>query len=439
MEKNIEYLKKDIKQLEELFEALLKERKTKIDNDIKIINKEEQKNKNTNKSICIPVNVININNGYPLLITCINNNLLNEGNDILLNIKGEDYKKLEGKALEKFLLVLYKFVEKLPKKTLENMSGVSNALRNISNENIKNHLHSLFDNIFSKSYCIYNIDRKITLEYAIKFFNANYTKNAKFIISELIERNLYNDFNDKEMINLLLMSLYLKLNNNFIKDNKFERIKKEKTVEAMLINDLENNENNINKKYINFMELKGDLTNCNIAIAKKVFDAISDLDIEINELYINKYANMCEFDKEILWMKSVKIPVYNQELTKEIRKLEASVLWCKKCNTYSLNNKMLKDIYKKLKSDERLSFKNIGELNKVSPLMVLGYNTNVKRKDRHKLLNEVVIPTLGIKKVISHIKFLIDLNENRVTKDYSRALSEWNCDIEMIRDKYKIG
>lgn len=72
-------------------------------------------------------------------------------------------------------------------------------------------------------------------------------------------------------------------------------------------------------------------------------------------------------------------------------------------------------------------------LREESELKKLGYSTSLSREARWDILKNKAIKTLGIKKIMNHISFLISLNRNKKNGDYSRALQEWKYDFERLR------
>lgn len=72
-------------------------------------------------------------------------------------------------------------------------------------------------------------------------------------------------------------------------------------------------------------------------------------------------------------------------------------------------------------------------LSEESDLKKLGYNIGLSREARWNILKNKAIKKLGIDKTISHISFLINLNKDKINKDYSRALEEWRYDLRRLK------
>lgn len=78
-------------------------------------------------------------------------------------------------------------------------------------------------------------------------------------------------------------------------------------------------------------------------------------------------------------------------------------------------------------------------LKKESFLKKAGYSIALGDKQRKKLLNDVIVPQYGLRKTAGMIEFNIDnhsANEEQKQK-YSRALSIWSKDLNMLLEKYE--
>ena len=436
----------EVKEIEEIIDYLIEELKVKEviieeleeKNIMKNQNNEESEENASNESLMLPLEIINIYVAYPLLITYIKNGYMNEFNKVLDIITIDDYKKLNKDNIETIVKCIFKYINKIDKFNKINMKGVSTALKGIVKQDIDKLLPSIFQNILSKKFCVFNIDKKVLLDYAIKYFINDYMDEAKFILSYIINEKFYEEYDNTEIINLIIMSVYFKKYNKILRTSKITSIlNNPNNKDSIFINKFINDDKYIDK-FRNFEEMKSFVKMCNIDLAKKIYEKLSTINKEIQDIYISRSKNICDFDKSSLEVRKQYIPIYDMKNNKKIRALETNVLWCQKCNKYSLNSILLQEIYKLLNINEGLKFVNLGGLNQMSPLMILGYNTTVDRNKRWDLLEKRIIPTLGVRKVVNHIRFLINLNKNKVNKDFSRSLMEWKYDLDEIKQKYNI-
>ena len=434
----------EISEIEEIIDYLIQELNVKeviikeLEEENIILN-QDKKNKVIDEAIMLPLQIINIYVAYPLLLTYIKNGYIDEFNKVLETIPIEDYEKLKVDNIKTIIKCIFKYINKLDKFNKFNMSGISNSLKGIINQDIDKFLPSLFENIFSKTFCMFNIDSKVVLDYAIKYFINDYMDEAKFILSYIITEEFYDEYDKSELINLIIMSVYYKEYNKILKTSKIKDIlNNSNNKDSIFINNFISDNSKYIDKFNSFEEMSSFIKMCNIDLAKKIYEKLSSINKEIQEIYISKSKSICDFDKSNLEIRQQYIPIYDMKNNKKTRVLQTKVLWCKKCNKYSLNNTLLKEIYKLLNINEGLKFVNLGGLNLMSPLMILGYTTKLNRNNRWELLSERIIPTLGVNKVVNHIRFLINLNKNKVNKDFSKSLIEWEYDLKRITQTYHL-
>lgn len=156
----------------------------------------------------------------------------------------------------------------------------------------------------------------------------------------------------------------------------------------------------------------------------------------VDKLHISSRIKSCDKDKNDLIRKRVKLAVYNKNITNKKGSVEASVYYCKKCNRYSVNAELIRSIYNSIDTKkDSIKFESEEGLNQVSIVNALGYNTSVEKRERFKIIEEVIIPTLGAKRLISHLKFLVNLQKNN-KKDFSNAIAIWIHDIAFLEKNY---
>ena len=98
---------------------------------------------------------------------------------------------------------------------------------------------------------------------------------------------------------------------------------------------------------------------------------------------------------------------------------------------------IIKSLYKVSSDSKRVELSkgnnedfDVGNLNTESDIKKLGYSTSLSREERWNILNNKVIPRIGKRKVIGHIKFLIKMNQGR--EIMANAVKEWRYDLERL-------
>lgn len=415
-----------------------------IDSLIELLEEKEQliisqaneinKLKDSKDSVIVPLAIMNIQLIYTLLLTYSKYEMFNEISKILNSITPDDINKLKLKNKEQMLKCIIKYLNNFNENTDVNIVGVNNILTYILNGDISEELNSIYKDLFINDRYSFIISRSNILLYLIKLFLNDYHNEAKEVLKIIINKKYYADFNHKELVNFLMVRAYY---NKFNKDNDNldSFIKQNTNKEISFLRNLDKNKGKRIETYLDFDDITKNIKECNIDVAKKLYEIYINSRPEIDDLYISK-NNKCENDNNELKMVKANIPIYNIIENKKTRVLETDVLWCKCCNKFSLTTKLLEEVYKVLNVSEGIKYKSLSGLNLKSQLMILGYNTNLDRERRWELLQNRVIPTLGYSKVFNHISFLINLNKNKINKDFSRSLTEWNHDLSKLRNKY---
>lgn len=422
---------KEIIEVENIIDDLIEliERKDQI---IKNNKSEINKLKENKYAVNVPLEIINLELAYVLLVTYSKNNIYNEMIKILNILNDNRISKLPIKNKEIILKCILKYINNMDTNSNENIQVINDILAYILNGDISEELNNIYKVLILNDKYSSIINESNVLVYLTKLFLNDYHNDAKSVLKLIISKKYYRTYNQTEMIDLLMIREYynqlnkVKVNDNisiFIKENKNKDVKLIKKIGQSIEN------------YLNFNEFEKNIEGCNLDIAKKLYKLYERSKREIENVHICK-NNKCEYDDTDLKKIKVNIPVYNIKEKKKTRALETEALWCRSCNKYYLTTKLLQGIYKKLNINEGIKYKSISGLNLMSQLMILGYNTNVDREKRWELLENRIIPTLGYNKVFNHISFLINLNKNKVSKDFSRSLTEWKYDLLNLKSKY---
>lgn len=210
----------------------------------------------------------------------------------------------------------------------------------------------------------------------------------------------------------------------------------------------------------------------NLESIKREKEEIENIPVVGSLFRIKNKKKCCPYDETILQYKLCKINYYDSYDNSIEGNIEARVLYCSKCNKYFANHDIIKEIEKNNHMKEyRLNIKPIKNsksavvqkkpsydytvqgsltnvntnssyersevnLNPKSDLAALGYSTQLSRKERWRILTEKAIPKIGVSRTIGHISWLIRLKKADKLRDYSRAISEWEYDLKMIKNKY---
>ena len=415
-----------------------------IDSLIKLVEEKEQfiegqvnkisELKNNKESLVVPLKIMNIQLSYTLLLTYSKYEMFDEISKILDTITAEDINKLKLNNKEQILKCIIKYLNNFNKNTDTNTLGINNILSFILSGDISEELNKILIKIFMNDKYLLIISKSNVLLYLIKLFLNDYHTESKELFKLIINKKYYVEYSHKELINLLMIRAYY-TEFNKVNDNLYSFIKSNTNKEINYLRNLNENKDKGILYYLNFEDITNNIKECNIDIAKKLYEFYMANRREIEDIYINK-NNKCDYDNNDLKTIKAIIPIYNIIENKKTRILQTDVLWCKCCNKYSLTTKLLENIYKLLNVNEGIKYKSLNGLNLKSQLMILGYNTNVDRERRWELLQNRIVPTLGYNKVFNHINFLINLNKNKVNKDFSRSLTEWNHDLSKLRNRY---
>ena len=447
-EKNAEIIRL-VKEINEK-DIKIKEKNIKIEELEKreLIKKSNYRQDFKNKLI-LPKEILNINIVYPLMITLIKENCLAEFNEVVSSeLKIEEYLKLEDKHLNNILKCCYKYLQKLDDINDYNMACINMVLESLDICQIDKNFKELYNNIFSSSKYNSYIDKKILLHYLIRYFICSKDTEAKTIIDEILKNRYYLcEYSKEEVVNLILMAKYfnmflggilkdLHLQKEFDKDFKFylETLIKSNKLEYVLEEVIKNQKmigecSTYDKKLVKNIKKR-------IKNTKKLNQGLSKIP-EIKEIVITNNQSRCDKHKILLDSKDVYVKIYDKNNI-YLRSIKTKALWCQRCNSYVFNRNLLGNIYKNIINNEKINFKSMGNLNEISPLKALGYNTTLSRNERFDLINQVLVPALGVRKIISHLTFLIKLNEKKTNKDFSKSITEWTYDLNMVINKYGI-
>lgn len=399
--------------------------------------------------IILPKEILNMHIIYPLMVTLLKENYLAEFNEVMSSeLKIEEYSKLKENYLQNILKCCYKYLEKLEDINDYNISCINSVLESLESHQIDKNFKELYNNIFSSNKYISHIDKKILLFYATRYFIRSRDMEAKTIIDEILKNRYYlSGYDKEEFINLILMAKHFNLflggilkdlgsQKEFDNDFKFylERLikynKSEELVEELVgMQEVIKEYSIYDKKLVRNIKKRIK----NTKNLKKELPTIPT----VKEIVITNNQNRCDKHKILLDTKDIYVQIYDKN-NGYIRSLKTKALWCQRCNSYVFNRSLLGDIYKNMTNKEKINFKSISNLNEISPLKALGYDTKLSRKERSDLINEVLVPALGSRKIISHITFLIKLNEKKTNKDFSKSIEEWTYDLNMVISKYGI-
>ncbi|MGL5576973.1 MAG: hypothetical protein ACRDCW_15650 [Sarcina sp.] len=159
---------------------------------------------------------------------------------------------------------------------------------------------------------------------------------------------------------------------------------------------------------------------------------------KVDSLLISNNIKTCQTDKSILVRKRVELAVHNKHNSAEKTMLETSVYHCKECRDYIVNTELIRSIYKSIDIKKNyINFKSTDNLNQVSVINALGYNTNINLKERLETIDNIIIPTVGARKLLHHLEFLVRFQKNN-TKDFSHAISVWKHDIAYLKRHYSV-
>lgn len=420
---------KEIIEVENVIDDLIKLVGIK-DEIIKSNENEINKLKENKYAVNVPLEIINIELAYVLLIAYSKSNIYNETIKLLNVLNDNKISKLPLKNKEIILKCILKYINNMDNNLGKNIKVINDILTYIISGDISDELNSIYKSLMLNDKCSNVINKNNFLLYLIKLFLNNYHNDAKAILKLIINKKYYEAYSQNEIIDILMIRAYYnQLNKVKTNDNISSFIQKNKNTKFI------HNFEKLIENNLNFDEFQNNIEGCNVDIAKKLYELYKKNKIEAREIYICK-KNKCEDDNNDLKKLKVNIPIYNIKENKKTRILEIEALWCESCNKYYLTTKLLQGVYKILNINEGIKYKSISGLNLMSQLMILGYNTNVNREKRWDLLENRIIPTLGYKKVFNHISFLINLNKNKVSKDYSRSLNEWNYDLLNLKKKY---
>lgn len=399
--------------------------------------------------LILPKEILNMHIVYPLIVTLLKENCLTEFNEVMsCELKIEEYSNLEDKYLNNILKCCYKYLEKLDDINDYNLSCINRVLESLDNNQIDKNFKELYNNIFSLNRYNSHINKKILLSYVIRYFIRSKDEESKTIIDLILKNRYYlSGYDKEEYINLILMAKYFNLflggilkdlesqkifDNDFkfnleklIKNNKLEEV-----IEEIIKKQSITGEYSIyDKKLVKNIKKR-------IKNTKNLNHGLSKIP-EIKEIVITNNQSRCDKHKILLDSKDVYVKIYDKNNI-YLRSLKTKALWCQRCNSYVFNRNLLGNIYKNIINNEKINFKSMGNLNEISPLKALGYNTTLSRSERFDLINQVLVPALGVRKIISHLTFLIKLNEKKTNKDFSKSITEWTYDINMVINKYGI-
>lgn len=191
---------------------------------------------------------------------------------------------------------------------------------------------------------------------------------------------------------------------------------------------------------------------------------------------LKKSVTNCPFDNTKLIFKKCNLNYYSSDKKKMMMgKIMVRALYCPKCNNYFVNHNILysfsnkRVITKELKKAKnkpviekhtdkhnlKVSTKGYNfsteihpnnksnrrqkheiNLNNQSELRVLGYSTLLSRDERWQILVNKAIPKIGVRRTMNLIAWLIRLKKSDTTKDYSRAIGEWEYDLNKLKRNY---
>lgn len=161
-----------------------------------------------------------------------------------------------------------------------------------------------------------------------------------------------------------------------------------------------------------------------------------------------KQGVICKIHNRELVRKKVFIDMINSlNVTKVV---PYSMYICDMCKTAYISEKELEDInekyrpyklrlsnekYNSIEKVENKDSVDVNEinLNKESPLKVMGYNTSVGREERWRILTQLAMPKLGKAQVISYLKYFINFHGKKA--NMKNAVYEWKYDLDRI---YKV-
>lgn len=194
---------------------------------------------------------------------------------------------------------------------------------------------------------------------------------------------------------------------------------------------------------------------------------------------IKNKAKEYPYDKSILNHGYCKIPYYQNNKKKKIEgTIVIKSLYCPKCKKYFINKNLIDEINKKV-STNRIIVKSVLEhkketlkssdiknqqkearsyslsteinynnaktntgiydnnLSEQSELAKLGYSTQLSRGKRWEILTNKALPGIGAKRTMEYIAWFIRLKKADTTRDYSRAINEWEYDLDKLKQKYE--
>ncbi|MGL4655585.1 MAG: hypothetical protein ACRCWM_06865 [Sarcina sp.] len=170
---------------------------------------------------------------------------------------------------------------------------------------------------------------------------------------------------------------------------------------------------------------------------KDIAKVIVKLD-KVDSLSISNNIKTCHKDKSALVRKRVELAVHNKHNSFEKTMVEISVYHCKECRDYIVNTELIRSIYKSIDIKKNyINFKSTDNLNQISVINALGYNTNINLRERLETIDNIIIPTVGARKLLHHLEFLVRFQKNN-TKDFSHAISVWKHDIAYLKRHYSV-
>lgn len=361
----------------------------------------------------------------------------------------KQYLKCTDDYIEQFIDNIEKLEEELikAKKKIIDLSTEVNKQKKIifeqkaqlnENEKVINEL-KLLANINSKeSMCLYN---KLIKEYT----KGNIRKVINILNQFTSNKNYLNLLNDKEQITIFFIAADCKQEEKLI--NIYNNIVSKYKIEKMFY-EVYKSSNAATKE--NKM-----IDTC---IGKFIYENKDEFIIEdnvINKILQNNYKYVrdielkedviCKIHNRALIRKKVFIDMTNSlNVTKVV---PYSMYICDICKTGYISEEELKGINEKnspyklrLLNEKYENIENVGNensvhvneinLNKESPLKVMGYNTSVGREERWRILTQLAIPKLGKARVISYLKHFINFHGKKA--NMKNAVYEWQYDLDRL-------
>lgn len=339
------------------------------------------------------------------------------------------------------------------------------SLEKLNPEKLSKIESEVFNNILNRYEILAYIDEDFLIKFARQNAFSGNKEIAKKIIRYIIENNrVIEKYSNRE--NIMLIGLHIGI----------ERVRKLSFIELIYIKAMDSEFDN---HFINFLMGNTNLTEdyfkknaqkirvLNNNLVQYIYSLISERGEEIiykpslelkqpkkeievikketniktpkvalKSIYINRNTKICDDDSSILRTRLENLNYYDLTGKTKLGEVNEYILYCPKCKKKSVNADIIRKIYKRLDHNYRLKFLNVDLKNQSTSLNLFGYNVGVPRRDRVALLKEVIIPALGVKKVIEDLNYLIYLHENNKGKDFSNSLIEWRNDINEIKKNY---